>query len=121
MTGVLPRQRLWNGIGWALLAAVVVLSLVSIPQAAPLPGSDKTHHLVAYGTLMYWWGMVQPKHRWRWLIVLPLMGVALEGLQSLNPDRFMEWWDAAANLAGVLLGALLVSTPAGRLLAWIDR
>lgn len=45
----------------------------------------------------------------------------MEWAQSLTAYRVMEWADALANLAGVVLGMGLLITPAGRLLARIDR
>lgn len=116
----LRRPGLWTALGWALVAAVVAGSLLTLPATPPVPGSDKTLHLVAYGTLMYWWGMAQPHRRLLWLALLPLLGAGLEGLQALTPARQMEWGDAVANTLGVGLGRMLLETPAGRLLAWFD-
>ncbi len=121
MNAALNKPVLWAALGWALIAGVVAGSLLSIPAMPPVPGSDKTLHLVSYGLLMYWWGMAQPHRRLAWLAALPLLGAALEGLQSLTPDRQMEWADAVANTLGVGLGRMLLETPAGRLLGWLDR
>ena len=117
----LGAYRLWAILGWLLVLAVVVLSLVSIEQPLKLENADKYQHVLAYGALMYWWGMVQPTRRARWATALPLMGLVLEGAQSLTPDRMMEWRDALANLAGVMLGLLLLKSPAQRLLTRLDR
>jgi VanZ family protein len=104
-----------------MLVAVVVLSLVRVEQPVQLENVDKYEHLLAYGSLMFWWGMVQPARRRFWFIALPVLGIGMELLQSLTPHRFMSWNDALANLLGVLLGSLLLRTPAARVLGVVDR
>lgn len=110
----------WLAAGWLLLAAVIILSVIKIPQPVAVPESDKLSHLFAYAVLMYWWGMLQPDRRTAWLLFLPLLGLTLEGVQSLMPYRYFEWLDAVANLLGVFLGYSLLYTPARRLLASVD-
>lgn len=107
-------------MGWAMLLGVVVLSLVSVQQPLQVQHADKLEHLLAYGMLMYWWGMVQPPRRVRWATALALLGLALEWAQSLTPYRVLEWQDALANVAGVVLALGLLKTPAGGLLARVD-
>lgn len=111
----------WLGIGWLMLFGVVLLSLVSIALPVGIEHADKYEHLLAYAVMMYWWGMVQPHRRWRWAAFLPLLGLGLEIAQWFNPGRHMEWQDAAANTAGVLIGLALLATPMGKLLGWLDR
>jgi hypothetical protein len=113
--------RLWQGLGIALIAAVVLGSLVNIAPTLPLEGGDKLHHLVAYGALMYWWGMTQPLRRWRWALALVMLGSVLEFAQSLTGTRFMEWQDALANACGVGLALLVLRSPASGLVGWLDR
>lgn len=120
-TGSTPPHRAWRVAGWALLAAVVILSLVSVPQPVALHGADKFEHVLAYAVLMFWWGMLEPSRRARWALFLPLLGLGLEFAQQFNPDRFMEWRDALANTLGVALGYALAASPAGHLLGWLDR
>lgn len=117
----LGAYRLWVALGWALVLGVVILSLVNVQQPLQVQHADKLEHLVAYGMLMYWWGMVQPPRRVLWAAALALLGLAMELAQSLTATRVMEWADALANLAGVALGLGLLITPAGRLLARVDR
>ena len=83
-------------------------------------GVDKFEHVLAYGVLMYWWGMVQPARKTAWALFLPILGLVLELVQWRLPGRFMEWRDVIANLAGVLLAWLLLLTGARRLLGWLD-
>jgi len=114
------HAALWYATGVLLLAAVVYLSLASVQQPVKMTGADKYEHLLAYGVLMYWWGMVQPLRRWRWAIALALLGVVLELAQGMTPHRSMDWHDALANAAGVAIALGVLTTPAGRSLAWLD-
>ena len=121
MKPALAAYRIWVPLGYLMLLVVIVLSLVRIEQPLDLAHADKYQHLLAYGSLMYWWGMVQPPRRFFWMIVLPLMGLSLEWAQTLLAYRMMDWNDALANTLGVALALLLLATPAGRLLALVDR
>jgi hypothetical protein len=116
----LSGRLLWAVIGSALLVGLVTVSVVPVDAPVDVTGADKVQHLLAYGLLMYWWGMVQPKRRLFWLVFLPLLGATLELVQNLLPARFMEWRDMVANLAGVSLAWFVLRTRAGRLLGHID-
>ena len=117
----LRYRFLWMLIGFGLLATIIALSLLSVPGPPGPPGVDKLYHLLAYGALMGWWGMVLPRRRVAWAIGLLLMGGVLEWLQSLTGYRTLDRIDAVANAAGILLALLLLRTPLGELLAWLDR
>ena len=121
MKPALAAYRIWALLGYLMLLTVIVLSLVRIEQPLDIAHADKYQHLLAYGSLMYWWGMVQPSRRLFWMIALPLMGLSLEWAQTLLSYRAMEWNDALANTLGVALALVLLATPARKLLALIDR
>lgn len=121
MSGPLRFRRVWLALGWAMIAFVVALSLLSVSGPVDAPGADKAYHTIAYGGMMFWWGMVQPGRRWAWALGLLGLGVALELAQSLTGYRSLDRWDAAANALGVVLAALLLFTPLARSLAWFDR
>jgi VanZ family protein len=107
VTGFLPA------IVWAVL--VTCLSLIS-PGEVPkvrwldISGIDKLGHAFFYCVLALWmiYGFFQLTRRYRRLDVLVLVpciafGMALEVLQGLmRSGRQYEWWDIAANVAGVL-------------------
>ncbi len=120
MSQDLKAYKLWAALGYLMLLTVIVLSLVRIEQPFDVAHADKYEHLLAYGSLMYWWGMVQPRRWWLWAITLPLLGVMLEWAQSLAVWRSFEWNDALANLLGVVLALILLATPAKRLLVIVD-
>jgi VanZ family protein len=112
---------LWLLLGCALITLVVTLSVVSFTQPVQIEGGDKYEHFLAYATLMYWWGMLQPGRRWPWALALTLMGVGLEFVQHLLPERQMDWLDALANTSGVVVAGLVLLTPLEKLLPWVDR
>lgn len=113
-------QPAWMLLGLLLIAAVVAASLLSVTGPLGAPGIDKIYHVLAYGALMGWWGMVQPTRRGAWAMGLLILGLLLEGLQSLTGYRTLDRWDAAANTIGVLLALALLKTPLQRLLPWFD-
>lgn len=105
----LPWRRAWIALGWALVATVVVLSLVSLPPTGPdIPQGDKYGHVLAYGALAFWFSQISASRA----VLLchaagfVVLGLALEGLQSLTPDRQFEVTDMLANAVGVGLGLL---------------
>ena len=108
-----------------MFALVVGLSLVVLfapsgDGAAPFPQADKVVHLTLFALLA-------GTARWRFgpaLVVLAVVAAYAplsEVVQALAlPHRDGDWHDAAADLAGVVLGWLLASrllrtaVPAGR-------
>jgi hypothetical protein len=44
--------RYWGAISLVLLLVITALSLLPLPELPKVPGSDKTHHFVAYGLLI---------------------------------------------------------------------
>ncbi len=120
-TGSLHFPWAWRAIGVGLVAFVVAASLLAVPAPPGPPGIDKVQHLLAYGALMGWWGMVQPQRRIAWAVGLLLLGLALEFAQSRTGYRTLDAWDALANTAGIVLALVLLRTPLGGVLAWFDR
>jgi VanZ family protein len=119
------RPRLWLGLWWLAVAAVVAASLATPPELPSTPaGSDKLAHLLAYAALMA--GAVQlfarRLHRWRAAGALVAMGMLLELLQGgLTASRMQDPWDALANTLGVLAGAATALTPWRDLLLRLER
>ncbi len=119
----LRLQTLWSALAVMLVIVIVYLSLAQLPHSGiDLPSGDKIGHLLAYGGSMWWFAQVWPRHRRYSAIALILLGVLMEVAQgTLTEHRRAEVLDAVANATGVLLGWLLATTPAGRLLFHIDR
>ncbi|MBS4753337.1 VanZ family protein [Nocardioides sp. zg-ZUI104] len=110
----LRHAPLWLGLWLAALVAVVALSLGSPPPAPGVPNADKWQHFLTYGVLAA--AAVQVFRRGTPLLLacagVVLLGIGLEVAQgTLTATRQMDWRDAVANTAGVLLGAATVLTP----------
>lgn len=119
-TQPLGRDSWWLAIGWLMIICVTALSLLPAPQLPSVTGWDKANHFLAYGSMMFWWGMLRPDQRVPWAIGLMMMGLALELLQSATPERYMEWQDAVANGIGIAVAFVVLSTRARGLLGAID-
>jgi len=115
-------RRTWLLLGWGMVAAVVVLSL--IPLEVDLGGNrDKLAHFAAYGGLSFWFGMlIEGRGReLRIAVAFALLGVALEFLQGLTDYRTFEIADMIANATGAALGWGLAQTPLRNVLGWMER
>lgn len=95
----------WPALVWTLLIVVAcTLPGKTIPDS-PILGFDKIVHIVMFVGWTTLWLLLFPTHR----LVLVLLGIAfgifLEFYQQWLPfDRTFDWWDAAADGLGVLLG-----------------
>lgn len=121
----LPSLRfrgLWLALGWALLLAIVIISLVPALPVDLSDDRDKLGHLMAYGTLMFWWSLLLPSRRARLAAALAfvLMGAVLEVLQAMTGYRSGEVADALANAGGVALGLAFGFTPLRGGLHWAE-
>jgi len=113
-TAALRWLPLWRGIGWSLILAVWVLSLM--PQPPSAPGSDKLHHLLAYFGLMLLFCQWRPRKQHAVLaIALIVMGCAIEVIQPFT-GRYFSWLDMLANSSGVLIAWWLAGGRAGTLI-----
>lgn len=119
----LRHRRLWLGTWLAMVAAVVVVSLVPPPPmpAVAFEGIDKVEHVLGYfvlsalGTALF----VRMPTRARIAAGLVAMGIGLEIAQGqLTATRTPDVIDAVANTVGVLLG--LVARPVSTLVRWTD-
>jgi VanZ family protein len=110
----LKLSFLWLSLGCVMVALVVYLSLTSSPVDTGLsfPYQDKVFHAFAYFVLMTWFAQIYHGRLQRNVIavMLVIMGVMLEYLQSFDPDRYYEYADMLANSTGVVLGLLVTLT-----------
>jgi len=105
----------WRQITVLTLALITVLSLTPLAHLPDAPGSDKTHHLVAYFAL----ALPAAMHGGpKWLLLLPVFILWSGVIELIQPfvNRYGEWYDLVANSVGVGLGAL-----AGEILRRIHR
>jgi hypothetical protein len=108
-------------IGWLLVLAVTVLSLIPV-EVDLSEGRDKWSHWLAYGSLMLWFSMLHTRHTLRvWTaLALVAMGVLIEFLQGQTGYRSFDVHDMAANTLGVLSGWVVALTPMGQSLTWLE-
>ena len=114
-------RRLWSWLGWLMVVSVLVLSLM--PLSVDLSeGRDKVSHFVAYGSLMFRFGMLFPGLRNQVISALGFvaMGIAVEYLQRMTGYRSFDVADMVANAIGVAIGWVVVQTPLRRLLQWVE-
>lgn len=81
---------------------IVWFSLVPRPPELGPEMSDKAHHMLAYFSLMFWFGQLHAR-RARVLLGCLGLGLALEWLQGLTGYRTASGLDMLANTAGALL------------------
>lgn len=110
---------LWMTLGWLLVAAVCVGSLVPARMLAEITVSDKLEHAGSYFVLMVWFaGMYERRRHLGIALVLAVLGLGLDLLQLTTATRQFDLTDVAANAAGILLGlGLSLSLLAG----WCQR
>lgn len=118
----LRRFRLWLTLGCMFIAAIIWLSLTSVPPVA-MPGhSDKIYHLISYAGLMLWWLQLFPRLAARVVLALAFIGLgaSMEFVQSFHPLRYLDFGDMTANAAGVLVALGLGFTALQRALLWFE-
>lgn len=107
MIGLLTFIRTnWAAITLFTLAVITILSLWPLEKLPLVPGTDKTHHLIAYIALMFPTALRKPN---RWLSI-GFLFIAYSGVVELiQPyvNRYGEWLDLAANTAGIVLGLII--------------
>jgi len=117
-----PHRRAWLLLGWGMVLAVFVLSL--IPLEVDLgENRDKVAHFIAYGSLLFWFAML-----FRGLarqigvaLAFAAMGVAIEYLQRMTGYRTFDVYDMIANGIGAAIGWGLAQTPLVNALGWAER
>jgi VanZ family protein len=108
----LQALRWWRLLGLCLICSIVFLSLQANPmELSRVEMGDKWAHLLAYGVLMAWFGLIVHR-RWQWLpaVLFVLLGVGLEFIQGLTGYRYFDMADMLANALGVMLGYWLCAT-----------
>lgn len=117
-------RRAWIAIGWVGVIAVVVLSLIpSPPQVLPMDQADKAEHMLAFGSLMFWFAQVYLPLRARLATagLLVALGVAIEFVQGQTGYRSFEYADMGADCAGIFVGWVLAPPRLANLYAWTER
>lgn len=116
---------LWWCIGWALVLAVIVLTLIppdDYHTIVRVDLNDKVAHVIVYTTLAGWFGCLSLGRRLLAPTLMLLgMGAVLELAQLSSIYRMFDVYDLLANWLGVAVGTALMATPLRRGLAWSEQ
>ncbi|AWB56969.1 VanZ family protein [Colwellia sp. Arc7-D] len=99
-------KRFWQAITLVVLILITVGSLFPVEHLPAAPGSDKTHHFIAYCALMLPVALRRPKY-WLAFALLFIIWSGLIELIQPHVNRYGEWLDMAANAGGVLIAIVL--------------
>jgi len=91
----------WKLFTLFLLSIITILSLFPFPVLPEVPGSDKTHHLIAYSVLATPVVLANPRNLLLYLFLLIIYGGLIEIIQPYV-NRYGEWLDFLANTIGVI-------------------
>lgn len=81
-----------------------------LPDAPAIPGLDKIIHIGLFAIWSGLWTGYRPGRPALILLIGILFGGGIEVLQEIMAlGRSFEWWDLAADVAGVITGFLLRS------------
>lgn len=99
-------QRYWKPITLINLVLITTLSLWPLATLPSVPGSDKTHHFIAYAALVLPVAVRRPQG---WLLMVVAAIGWSGGIELLQPyvNRYGEWLDLLANGGGVACGVVL--------------
>jgi VanZ family protein len=98
--------KFWRSITLVTLALITVTSLLPAEHLPAAPGSDKTHHFIAYCALMLPTALRRP----RYWFALALLFIIWSGLiEIIQPyvNRYGEWLDLLANAGGIVLAIIV--------------
>ena len=101
-------EKYWLSLSLCILLIITTLSLWPLPNFPAVPGSDKTHHLIAYAALVFPAALRKPV-RWIWLVVFFIFYSGLIELIQPYVNRYGEWADMLANTAGIVCGITLAA------------
>ena len=96
-------EQWWKIITLLTLMMITLLSLWPAAVLPAAPGSDKTHHFIAYAALMFPVALRQPRY---WMM-LGIFFVGWSGMiELIQPyvNRYGEWQDMLANTGGIFIG-----------------
>jgi len=99
---------LWLAVGWALVAGVLVGSLMPGDSLMEVSAYDKLLHAGSYLLLMAWFcGVYEARRHLPIAIILVAAGLVLDALQTQTETRTFSMLDVLANCVGVVLGFAL--------------
>lgn len=90
----------------AILSVVFFVLALTPLETPPLPGTDKTHHLIAFAALTLPCAVLYPRAL-PWVVPLIILEGGLIEIVQPYVNRMREWADFVADLKGVGLGLVL--------------
>ena len=99
-------SKYWWPASLMMLVTVSVFSLIPLPALPEVPGSDKTHHLVSYALVVFPIALRKPQY---WLLFVVTIAVWSGVIELIQPfvNRYGEWLDLLANVAGLCIGCIV--------------
>ena len=101
-------KRYWRSLSILIILVITTFSLSPLDSLPEAPGSDKTHHFIAYAALAFPTALRKPR---QWPIII--LGFALYSglIELIQPlvNRYGEWMDFLANACGLFIGVALAS------------
>lgn len=109
----ITTQRWEPALRAAFVVALLIVAYLSLKPGIPghiYDGLDKWRHIAAYGVLGVSGTLAFAARRYFWplLVGLTLYGAALELAQTVVPHRTGSWPDFGANVAGVVIGVIVM-------------
>lgn len=101
-------EKYWLTLSICLLLIITTLSLWPLGKLPLVPGSDKTHHLIAYTALVFPTALRKP-NRWVPLVIFFILYSGLIELIQPYVNRYGEWLDMLANTTGIICGVILAT------------
>ena len=96
----------WLHLILFLLVTISVLSLLPLAELPAVPGTDKTHHFIAYMVLAFPVALKKPKFWYLIILLFIMLGGAIELIQPYV-NRYGEWLDMLANTSGIFIGVVM--------------
>ena len=99
-------KKYWLALTAILLTTITATSLWPADMLPDVPGTDKSHHLIAYAALMFPTALRKPKH---WLFIALAFFTFSGVIELIQPyvNRYGEWLDLLANAFGLICGIVL--------------
>lgn len=96
-------RQYWLFLTFFILTLIIILSLRPLAALPAVPGTDKTHHFIAYAVLMLPTAIRKPKH---WLLIALLFAICSGAIELIQPyvNRYGELEDMVANVGGLACG-----------------
>ena len=99
-------KRFWQAITVIILLLITIGSLSPAEHLPAAPGSDKTHHFIAYCALMLPAALRRPKY-WLAFALFFILWSGLIELVQPYVNRYGEWLDMLANTGGVFIAIII--------------